>query len=366
MQVERLLRRLRRTALTHRVWLPVGLAGALALVNIEHAEAAQVTTIAQLERPSPVTAWEDTVIWSAYDPEVEAYRLTALHDGEVRTLPVDPLPIEFDADLGPDSSGNAAVVYSRCEDPGERERQLADCDLFIYSLRSGQERPIRNANSDASEFEPTLWRGEVAWARTYEGDSTRPFVYRRPLVAPRDRRSERLPGVPTRNCDAALSDDNCVTFDRKVQDLDLYGRWLALTAEYQLEEGVYEGPVSQLRLSDLRRGETEVVTAGGIIGYDSGSFTAAGLGGGHVVWHSSGASDGRYAPPSRIYSRFERLRLATGRVERLRLDETGQPYVAGVAATPSSIYRVRYDVEDGSRVDNVAVERLDGLRWARP
>lgn len=351
--------------LTHRAWLLFVVAGAFALAHVEHATAAEVTTVAQLERLSPVTAWEDTVVWSAYDADIDAYRLTALHDGTVRTLPVDPVAIPFDADVGPDSSGNAAIVYSRCEDPDQRERQRGDCDVYIYSLRSGEERPIRNVNSDASEFEPTLWRGEVAWARTYGGQPSRPFVYRRPLVAPRVRRSERLPSVPTRNCNQDLLGNDCATIDRHVEDLELYGRWLALSAQYNYEETAYDSPVTELRLSDLRGARTKSVDLGTSIGGDASSFTFAGLTGGHLIWHSSGVSGGKYSPMT-SYSSTPRLRLSTGRREVLRTNEGDQPRLAGLAATPSTLYRVTFDLKAGYTFDDIAVQRLDELRWERP
>lgn len=352
----------------HRISVLAVLAGAFALVEVEHALAFETTTVAQLERLSPVSAWEDTVVWSAYDPAIDAYRLTALHEGTVTTLPVDPLPIPFDADVGPDSSGNAAIVYSRCQDPDRRERQLGDCDLVIYSLRSGEERPIRNANSGASEFEPTLWHGEVAWARTYAGRSARPFVYRRPLVAPRSRRSERLPSVPTRNCEQdLLGNAGCTTTDRQVEDLELYGRWLALTAEYDYEESIYLSPVTELRLSDLRDDETDSVDLTTDTDEASGYFAGAALAGGHLIWHTDGSSGGRYGPAT-SYSTTRRLKLSTGRREQLRTDDSNPPSLTALAATPSSIYGVNVERTDqgGDTVDDVTVQRLAELRWARP
>lgn len=349
--------------MNRRAWVLAVLAGAFATAAVERAMAVEVTTVAALERLSPVSVWEDTVVWSAYDSGIEAYRLTASHDGTVTTLAVEPLPIPFDADVGPNSSGDAAIVYSRCEDPDRYERERADCDLFIYSLRAGEERPIRNANSDASEFEPTLWRGEVAWARAHDGKSSRPFVYRRPLVAPRNRRSERLPGVPTRNCDQDLAGSNdCVTSDRRVEDLELYGRWLALRAEYSYEETYFNSPITELRLSDLRGGETEGVDLAADFGYDSAGFSVAALAGGHLMWHSSGSSGSSQGGNS--YANTIRRRLSTGRNERLRLDESDQRNRTGFAATSSSIYRVGFD--GLYEIDNIALERFDDLQWTRP
>lgn len=332
------------------------------------AGAAQITDIAKLERSSPLSAWDETVVWSAYDSQDDVYRLTALVGDTVRTLPVEPMGVPFDADVGPDTSGDPAIVYSRCEDSKTQDRHQANCDVFIYSLRTGAERPIGNANSDASEFEPTLWRGEVAWARTYDGQSSRPFVYRRPLVAPRSRRSQRLPSVPTRNCDQDhLGTNNCATIDRQVEDLELYGRWLALRAQYDYQESVYDSPITELRLSDLLGHRSQSVTLAADFGGEGGHFTSAALAGGHLSWNTSGSTGGKYGPETR-YSSTTRVRLSTGRREQLRTNDSDHPSLAGFAATPSSIYRAKFDLtsHDAPRFDDVIVQRLDGLRWARP
>lgn len=340
-----------------------GLAGA------QHAAAAEVTPIAELERSSPLTAWEDTVVWSAYDADIDAYRLTALHDGAVVTLNAEPLARPFDADVGPDSRGHAAVVYSRCADFERHDRELGDCDLFIYSLRDGEERPIRNANSGASEYEPTLWRGDVAWARTYDGKADRPFVYRRPLIASRSRSSERLPGVPTRNCERDLLGEGCGTFERRVADLDLYGRWLAVTADYSVEGGLEIGPLRDLRLTDLRHRRTSSIAMAAA--YDDGfssDLTGASLAGGHLVWHGSGSSGGKYGP-STSSDWTPRLRLSTNRRQEMR---TGgpRPRLGGFAATPTSLFRVRVpgrSYQDSQAVyEGIVLERLDEVQWVRP
>jgi hypothetical protein len=66
------------------------------------------------------------------------------------------------------------------------------------------------------------------------------------------------------------------------------------------------------------------------------------------------------------YSSTPRLRLSTGRTEVLRTNEGDQPRLAGLAATPSTLYRVTFDLKAGYTFDDIAVQRLDELRWERP
>lgn len=87
-------------------------------------------------------------------------------------------PVPFDADVGPDSNGRAAVVYSRCR----RETSVVStfsslpqwrfargCDLYRLSLISGQEQRLTQfSRLRTSETLPTLWRSNVAFAAVNE------------------------------------------------------------------------------------------------------------------------------------------------------------------------------------------------------
>ncbi len=53
-------------------------------------------------------------------------------------------------------------------------------------------------------------------------------------------------------------------------------------------------------------------------------------------------------------------------LEVLRTNEGDQPRLAGLAATPSTLYRVTFDLKAGYTFDDIAVQRLDELRWERP
>lgn len=298
-------------------------------------------TLAQLARPSPISAWRDIAVWSAYDDSVGAYRLMVADGDAVGPLPVEPSPVPFDADVGPNSAGDPAVVYSRCGGMPEAalspppepstDRATLDCDLFILSLRGDRgERPIRNANSAGSEFNPTLWRGDVAWARTYAGSAGEPVVYTRPLVAPHGRRSQRTPGLP-----------EGTEGDVRVQDLELYGRRLAVDSIHGDVDGLH---VNELRLADLRdRSSRRVARAtGGLGGRD---YVGVSLDAGRLAWYLTIGGD-----PVTAGGAF-RHRISTGNVERVR-DVTE---LAGFAWTLGGSYRVT--------VQELRVERTGPLDW---
>ncbi len=190
------------------------------------------TPIVDVDRPTEIRSFAGIAAFSVYDPQDDAYRLVVSRGAAApQTLPVAPRPVPFDADIGPDSAGEPAIVYSRCEREAPSRR---GCDLQRYSLTRGAEAPIANADDDtASEYNPTIWKGRVAWARSYdEREDVNPVVYTRELTAPRARRSVRLPGIPTRRC-SPIPSEGCGPTDGDVDELELYGRWLAASVTYE-------------------------------------------------------------------------------------------------------------------------------------
>lgn len=197
----------------------------------------QEKTVTTVERPTEIRSWKGIGAFSVYDKEAGVYRLAISRVGsKPEIVPVAPRSVAFDADVGPDTKGLAAIVYSRCErEPDARGRGREDCDIYRYSITRNVESKITNADSDAaSEFNPTIWDGRVAWVRTYDRRSTeRPYVYTRELTAPRSRRSQQLPGLPTRRCDGP--DGRCAATRGAVEGLELYGRWVALNVRYDYQ-----------------------------------------------------------------------------------------------------------------------------------
>ncbi|MDQ3435578.1 MAG: hypothetical protein M3481_13020 [Actinomycetota bacterium] len=84
----------------------------LVLVLVPGAAQAQDTTVATLERPSEVRELDGIVVYSAFDPAIDAYRLTVRDAEGVRALPVAPSAEPFEADIGTNSSGDPQVVFS--------------------------------------------------------------------------------------------------------------------------------------------------------------------------------------------------------------------------------------------------------------
>lgn len=189
------------------------------------ASAAAETVVAALQRPTQISSWRGIGAFSLYDAPSGSYRLAITRSGGAPQLPaVAPRPVPFDVDVGPDGDGSAALVYSRCRREAPARR---DCDLYRYSPARGVETKLAGTDSDgASEFNPTIWRGRVAWVRTDDRRAgAAPYVYSRALTAPRGRRSQRLPGIPARRAGGP-------TTDRAIEGLELHGRRLALNVTY--------------------------------------------------------------------------------------------------------------------------------------
>ena len=158
------------------------------------------TQVATTKRPTAVRAWGGVAAFSIYDEASASFRLAISRAGRpVETVAVAPQPIAFDLDVGPDSRGSPAIVYSRCARMGLRPR---GCDLYRYSLSTGRESKLVGASSpSASETAPTIWGGRIAWARRSDARAVRrPRIYTRRLSAPRSRPSRQLRGIPSHLC----------------------------------------------------------------------------------------------------------------------------------------------------------------------
>jgi len=137
--------------------------------------------LAQLKRPSPVSAYDGRVVWSAFDFKIGRYRLMTFVDGVTTAVPIAPRSSPFDADLGPDARGRTTAVYSRCRseprggwgDTGLAWDASRGCDLYSFGFEDGRERRIAGASrGDASEYLPSIWRGRVAFTRVFERRGT--------------------------------------------------------------------------------------------------------------------------------------------------------------------------------------------------
>ena len=287
--------------------LLVAVAVGLAVPAIASAE----TTITTVERPTEIRSWKGIGAFSVYDKGAGVYRLAITRvGGAPQILPVAPRSVTFDADVGPDTKGEAAIVYSRCEQEADRSGSpRKDCDIYRYSITRKVESKITNADSDtASEFNPTIWDGRVAWVRTYDrrSDAT-PYVYTRELTAPRTRRSQRLPGVPTRRQWEFDGEGTVRTTSRRVAELELYGRWLALNVTYT-GEGLPGISQTEVRLDTLDGRARQVAQmASGLSGQ---SFIGLSFDEGRLYWAKFCGGDP--AGCNETNSGAFRYRLSTG------------------------------------------------------
>ena len=189
------------------------------------------TEIAESRGPTTVATYDDVAAWSDRRDDGSGYRLVVrAGDADPEALPIDPRGVPFDVDVGPGSDGDPVLVYSRCEQEPESLPETAPlvahatgrgCDLFAYDLQARRERRVAGASTaGASEFLPSIWRDEIAFARVYERRSGRrgrlPYLYRRELRE--SARSRRQPGGARGS--SGLPGPT---------GLDLYGRHLAFT-----------------------------------------------------------------------------------------------------------------------------------------
>jgi hypothetical protein len=127
-----------------------------------------------------LTAYDGYVVFSQYDAQADDWQLMDWHDGVVSALPVAPRSVPFDANAGADAAGDPVVVYSRCAtEPSGAEEPLTDgvlldwssavgCHIYELDLASAQEQQVSAIGAPgASDSMPAIWRGEIAFARTY-------------------------------------------------------------------------------------------------------------------------------------------------------------------------------------------------------
>ena len=292
----------------------------LAVPAVAHAE----YTVAETTRPTPVSAYAGSLIWSRYDTALAAYRLMQTHaspaGAQTTALPVPPRAVPFDADIGPAADGAPTVVYSRCT----TEPQLAGtalpgpaglpvwgtgrgCDVYRYRLGAATEtRDSEVSTAAASEFLPTLWRSRLGFARRYEARKGTRGVY--PYVYVRGIRTERQPGGPRGA--SGLPGPTA---------LDLSGTRLALTWA--------SAGASQVRLDTVggdHRSSDQTTT--GEAGRNLlSAFVFAGR-----VWWVSEATDAT--------NRYRRQRISGGAVESATIPGTRRYTIAIAPQSASSVF----------------------------
>jgi hypothetical protein len=224
------------------------------------------STIASLDKPTPVRTFGGNAVLSLYDRATDTYRLAVSRGGRApQPLPVAPSKVAFDADIGPGPDGTAALVYSRCAVASVVK--LEGCDLFLYDLhRNAERRLAATAAAGWSERTPTIWRSRIAFARYRDArPEPRPRLLIRRVNAPASTRSQSVPGVPTKRCGRDTSTGRCEATSGRIEELELWGRWLGVIPVYHYPSaggvcGTWE--VRAVSLSDRKAQKLDDVTCG--------------------------------------------------------------------------------------------------------
>lgn len=152
-------------------------------VALNSTDALAETLLSTEQHPTPVAAYAGHVVWSTTDPASGGYGLVDYTHGATRMVGVRARRVPFDVSVGPGANGKATAVYSRCG----AESKLADpatglpdyafgrgCTVRRIALDGGREREaVDRQPKGASDFLPTIWRDEVAFARTQPNPRTK-------------------------------------------------------------------------------------------------------------------------------------------------------------------------------------------------
>jgi hypothetical protein len=266
--------------------------------------------VATLDRSSPIAAYGGRLLWSSFDPATQTYGLVTRVGGVTSPVAVARRTVPFDADLGPSADGSIVAVYSRCATEITSSGSFGPslygkgrgCDLYLFDFATGHDARLASASApDASEFWPTIWKGTLAFARTYDAKRDFPYIYTRPLQG--SARSTRQPGGPRSGC--AKCDDK---LSRPVA-LDLYGKRLAFAWQYI---GTGEGFDTDIRMDTVGGGHVRVAhQPGGGLTQVEPSWPA--FESGRLYW-SIGCFGDESGCPGRYGLR--RYRISTGDIER--------------------------------------------------
>lgn len=182
-----------------RVLVAVAVAAAL-VVAPGAGVASAATTVSGISPPTPIAAWQGRLVWSVPDGSGKYKLVQRVGDGPVQDVPITSRGVPFDVDLGPTSSGGVYAVYSRCQvEPQFSGQQLPDyrtgkgCDVYKLDMGTGAEVRYTKVNaSDGSEYWPSYWKGTIAFARAYDKDPSKPYLYTKVISSSKS--SERQPG----------------------------------------------------------------------------------------------------------------------------------------------------------------------------
>lgn len=135
--------------------------------------AAPETVLDTVNASTPVSAYGGVAVWSSFDTQSKTYKLRAYRDGTVADIPVPSRRAPFDADVGPDASGEPVVAYSRCRAEPSAALYFNElpewafargCNVHRFRFSEGIDHVLRAAASRRrSEVLPSVWGRRLAF-----------------------------------------------------------------------------------------------------------------------------------------------------------------------------------------------------------
>lgn len=218
-----------------------------------------------------IASYGSTTVW--VDPKAG---VVVRRGGKASSLTITAKGLK-DLDLGPAADGTPTAVYARC---------TPNCDVYAFSLRPGaaakETRVASAAKAGVSERMPTLWKGTLAFMR--DG------------------------ALYTTKLGAGAAKPKLLMHNGGFQDVELGPREIALTGEYDSDEGNGQTEVDLVPLSKPR-GDWYMVdhqTIGEGSGAGFGGLTAAADG--TFVWQRAFQTGCEY--PKRVARRGSLKRYA--------------------------------------------------------
>ena len=172
----------------------LGAAVACGLSSIQPTPASADALIAETAEPTPVSAYGETLAWSAY--ESGSYRLMVKAGADTKVVPTAPEPRAFDASVGLDQSKLPVVLFSRCHRYASDPSQLlfagaaSGCRIYRYDVAGNTVLALPLGQRPGESLaDPSQWGSHVAVAATSRRGHTRIAT-----IALPSRRRSLLPG----------------------------------------------------------------------------------------------------------------------------------------------------------------------------
>ena len=129
----------------------------VALAGAAPASASTATTLAGYSRGTPVSAYRDAAVWSAFDDATERYTLTLKHGDTIRALPLPSRVNTFDATVGRGAGGRVLVAYADCPTGGR-------CGVYGFDPERNSSTLLHaSTRRGVLPESPSVWGARVVW-----------------------------------------------------------------------------------------------------------------------------------------------------------------------------------------------------------